>query len=489
VDVAQRIAELEEQVAARDRVIAEQRITLAQQSARIAQLEKQVADLTQMLAKLTEKLGKHSGNSHLPPSSDGPGGRGKSGGGSPKKGSGGKRGGQAGHKGHRRELLPPDQVDHVINLFPEACGNCWEVLAKVPDADAARFQVTEVPPLRPEVTEYRCHSVTCACGHTTGATVDGVVPTSPFGPRLMALVALLTGVYHISRRRTGALLRDAFGVAMSLGAISTVEGRVSEALAGPSDEAHAVVDAAAVKHADATSWLEAGKLRSLWVLATAAATVFRIVTDGAAATIQPLFGACRGILVSDRATVFSFWDPLFRQICWAHLLRKFVSFSERDGPAGQIGRELLGYGSLTFRYWHDFRDGKISRATFSGWMEPVRLQVEACLARAVAADLAHVSGSCADILAHREALWTFVERDDVEPTNNHAEQEVRGFVLWRKRSFGAQSARGHRFAERVMTVSHTARKQKRNTFAFLVAACEAKLANAPAPSLFAAAAV
>jgi transposase len=90
-------------------------------------------------------------------------------------------------------------------------------------------------------------------------------------------------------------------------------------------------------------------------------------------------------------------------------------------------------------------------------------------------------------LAHREALWTFAERSDVEPTNNHGERELRGFVLWRKRCFGAQSTRGHLFAERVMTVAHTARKQNKNVFAFLLAACEAKLARAPAPSLFAAA--
>jgi len=169
MDAAERIAELEQQVAARDRIIAEQ-------SARIAQLEKQVADLTQMLAKLTEKFDRHSGNSHLPPSSDGPGGRAKDG--RQGKGSGAsgrKRGGQPGHKGHRRGLLPPEEVDHIINVFPEACANCWQALAEVPDADASRYQVTEVPEIRPETTEFRCHAVACGCGHVTRASSAGVV--------------------------------------------------------------------------------------------------------------------------------------------------------------------------------------------------------------------------------------------------------------------------------------------------------------------------
>jgi transposase len=118
-------------------------------------------------------------------------------------------------------------------------------------------------------------------------------------------------------------------------------------------------------------------------------------------------------------------------------------------------------------------------------MAPVRKQMEARLQRAVDAGIELVSGSCDDILAHRQALWTFLSRDDVEPTNNHAEQEIRDFVLWRKRSFGAQSERGHRYAERVMTVAHTARKQNKNVFSFLTACCEAHLANATTPSLFA----
>ena len=97
-----------------------------------------------------------------------------------------------------------------------------------------------------------------------------------------------------------------------------------------------------------------------------------------------------------------------------------------------------------------------------------------------------LSGSCANILEHCEALWTFVERDDVEPTSNHGERELRAFVLWRKRSFGTQSERGNRFAERVMTVAHTAREQRRNVLAFLTACCHARSTGAPAPSLFAA---
>lgn len=162
-----------------------------------------------------------------------------------------------------------------------------------------------------------------------------------------------------------------------------------------------------------------------------------------------------------------------------------MSFSERDGPAGAIGRQLLDYTGLLFGYWHDYKAGNLDRATFLAWMAPVRAQVEAVLERAAASGIDRLAGSCANILEHRAALWTFVATDGVEPTNNHAERELRAFVLWRKRCFGTQSNRGNLFAERLMTVAHTARKQRKDVLPFLTACCQAQLDGTRAPSLFA----
>jgi transposase len=225
-------------------------------------------------------------------------------------------------------------------------------------------------------------------------------------------------------------------------------------------------------------------LLALWTIASTAVTVFKIVTDNSRATLEPLYGALRGILVSDRAKALGFWAMERRQICWAHLLRKFVSFAERDGPSATFGRDLLNYTGILFEYWHDYKAGKLDRATFRAWMAPVRTQVEALLARA--SPRTSTGRGRADILAHKHALWTFIESDGVEPTNNHAERELRGFVLWRKRSFGTQSDRGNLFAERLMTVAHTARKQGQDVLAFLTGCCEAHAAGTRTPSLFAA---
>jgi transposase len=487
LDSQQRIAELEATVVAKDAEIAAKDARILALEEQVAALMARVAALAKQVAELTEKLGQNSRNSHLPPSSDPPG-AGNAGGGKPRSKSERKRGGQRGHRGSRRQLVPEAQVNDFVDLYPAECENCWAPLPEVPDPHAKRDQLVEVPPIQPHTTEWRRHAVTCACcGYRTRAAFDDTIPSSPFGPRLMSIVALLTGVYHVSRRKTCTLLSDLLGVPISLGAVSAVEARVADAVKSAVDEAWTKVEGAAVKHTDGTSWLKAGTLLALWTIASTAATVFKIVTDGSRATLAPLYGALGGILVSDRATALTFWAMERRQICWAHLLRKAVSFSERDGPSATFGRDLLNYIGIMFEYWHDYKAGKLDRATFRAWMAPVQAQVEALLARAVVAKIDRLSGSCANILEHKLALWTFVDHDGVEPTNNHAERELRAFVLWRKRSFGTQSDRGNLFAERLMTVAHTARKQGKDVLGFLTGCCEAHATGARAPSLFAAA--
>ena len=193
--------------------------------ARIVALEKQVAELL-------EKLNRNSKNSNKPPSTESPAERlqrrareqareqqrTKD---EAKK----KRGGQPGHDGAQRALVPADQVDDVVDHRPVECENCWSPLPTIDDEHAQRSQTWELPPIRPEVIEHRFHAVTCpCCAHTTAAPF---VPPPVFGTRGHGIVATLTGSYHLSRRKTAALLSDLMGLTISLGAVSDMEARVS----------------------------------------------------------------------------------------------------------------------------------------------------------------------------------------------------------------------------------------------------------------------
>jgi transposase len=479
VQPASEIDELRAMLADRDATIALQAKTIASLTAKVEALET-------LVKRLAEQLTRNSTNSNLPPSSDGPGASSTN---ASKKADkkGRKRGAQKGHAGSHRVMVPPEQVDERVDMFPARCDGCHGSLPKTPDSDPRRHQHIELSPFAPHVTEFRRHEVCCpSCGHWTRAHYDDdVIPRHLFGPRVAAVTVLLTGVYHLSRRSAASLLYEMLGLRISTGSISNIEHRMSRAVEPSVDEAWSEAQAAPVKHTDGTTWLHVGVILALWTIATAGATVFKILSNGQGDTLErELLTSTKGVLVSDRASALKFWAMHRRQICWAHLLRKFVSFTERDGPTRTLGRELLDCTRVIFAYWYDFKEGRVTREQLAARIAPVRADFERTLRRAVDANIKGLSGSCSNLWEHREALWTFVQVDDVEPTNNHAERELRAFVLWRKRSFGAQSDRGHRFAERLMTIAHTARKQGRDVLAFLVA-CASRAEDDAAPSLFA----
>ena len=74
-----------------------------------------------------------------------------------------------------------------------------------------------------------------------------------------------------------------------------------------------------------------------------------------------------------------------------------------------------------------------------------------------------------------DVLWTSVCLEGVEPTNNNAERPLRRAELWRRKSFGTQSATGSEFVVRILTIITTLRQQKRNVLEYLTQACTAAL--------------
>ena len=77
----------------------------------------------------------------------------------------------------------------------------------------------------------------------------------------------------------------------------------------------------------------------------------------------------------------------------------------------------------------------------------------------------------------------FLTHAGVQPTNNRAEQVLRHAVIWRKLSFGTQSAAGSRFVETLLTIIETSRQQQRDLLDVLTTALEAQNHHTKGPSL------
>ncbi len=433
------------------------------------------------VAALHEQLNRNSRNSSRPPSSDGPAVPPK-----PRRRAKGKRkrGAQPGHKGTTRKLVPIERVKGSHDVKPDACRRCGHALGgegPVP----YRHQVTEIPPVVAEVTEYRLHTLTCSeCRAETRAELPAGVPKGAFGPHFQAMVSLLGGRYRLSKRNTVDIMADFFKTDVSLGSVPTLEQRTSEAIREPVEQAREYVKTQPVVNMDETGWRQANQKAWLWVTATPLVSVFLIRRSRGSKVAKEMLGETfQGIVGSDRWSAYNWLTTLLRQLCWAHLLRDFQAFVDRGGESQSIGQAILAQTDLMFEWWHKVRDGTMERATFQENMQPVQRQVGQLLRQGTNCDHKKTAGTCRDILKREAALWTFVHIQDVEPTNNLAERQVRPGVLWRKTSFGTQSQTGSRFAERIMSVVATLKQQHRNVLDYLTEACDAANWGQQSPSL------
>lgn len=88
---------------------------------------------------------------------------------------------------------------------------------------------------------------------------------------------------------------------------------------------------------------------------------------------------------------------------------------------------------------------------------------------------------CTALLKLWPAWWTFVTVPGVEPTNNTAERAIRPPVLWRRSSFGTQSAGRSQFATRLLSVGAPCQQQERSLLDYLTAVCTPPSRAIPPP--------
>jgi transposase len=450
-------------------------------AAKVAALWAANGALTAEVRELKARLGRDSSNSSRPPSSDPPQ--------TPRRvatPTGRSPGGQPGHVAHQRAPVPPERVDRIVDHRPTTCAQCARPLPVRPlGEDFAAHQVTELPPLRSEVTEHRLHRVRCpACGAPTRAPLPPEVPAGAFGPRLQATVAVLSGRYRLSRREVADVCETVLDAPLCVGSVDGLCQTTADAVATPVAEVTALLAATPVANADETGWRQAGQTRWLWTVVTPLATVFVIASSRGSQVIKGLLGgAFAGILGSDRWSAYAWLDLARRQLCWAHLKRDFAGLADRGGPGAPVGTAALALVGDLFTAWHRFREGALDRAGLQKAMQPVQAGFERVLDDGMACTDAKAAGLCRALDRLWPALWTFVDEDGVEPTNNAAERALRPAVLWRKGSFGTQSDGGARFAERLLTVTATCQQHGRSVLEYLTVVCTAVQLGQPIPSL------
>src|SRR3984957_11520406 len=478
----QELAEKDQQIRRQAEEISKQQQQIADAEKQIADAEKQIADAEKQIADLERQLAlrkQNSTNSSKPPSSDGLAGepreRGR------RKKSRRKGGGQRGHRAAHRPLAPIERVDQIQSVLPEQCQHCGHPLAtqieEVQTVGAVqRHQVTELPPIRARIIEYQCHRVICPeCGESTRAAVPGLA-AGHFGPQLAALIAYLTVVCRMPRRVVEALLRQVLGIEISLGSTQKCWEEASQAVAAPCQELERQLKEDPVLNVDETGWRTNGDKRFLWAFVAARYVVYTVAaTRGSEVLIRLLGAVFQGILCSDRFSAYLKYHSGKAQFCWAHLKRNLLGIVEftKSSAVERFCRDALAEHARLFRLWHKFRGGHMDRRQLQFRSLPIQKRIFALAEQHLNSSHREVANLALALWKHNERLFTFIEHEGVEPTNNTAERALRTGVQWRKICFGNRSATGELATARLLTVAETCDLQKLNILAYLSVAIAA----------------
>jgi transposase len=429
------------------------------------------------------ELRRGSDNSSLPPSADPGAGKNRGKG----KRSGRKAGAQPGHPGSGRRLLPIEQVDEVIEHLPASCGECGRSLEGEPGrGPVRRHQIAELPEVAVGVTEHRLARRRCpGCGAVTQAKLPPEVPSERFGARLQGAVTALAAGFRLSRRQVADLCRELFGCRIAIGSVDAIVARQGIALREPQERLCEAVRGSPVLCVDETGWKQAGERRFLWGAFTEEAAVIRVAASRHREEAEELLAGSEAIVSSDRWWAYDYLDPARRQVCWSHLLRDFRFHAESPlAQQSEFGGACLRVAEGVFEAWRKFQadsDRRRLRREIAPLQRELRALCEAGKRKSTRTRFHR--GLARNLIKVWPALWTFIEREGVEPTNNRAERGLRHAVIYRKLSHGNRSQQGALATERLLSAAITCRLQRRSLFTYLDEVAKASTRGQPTPTL------
>lgn len=420
--------------------------------ARIDALLELVATLTAKVAELEAKLGtppKTPDNSSLPPSR----GQKANVAAPPQKRS------RKGRPGVARALSETPDVTH--NLFAERC-QCGTTLAEAGQQIARAYDHIDLPPIKPVTTRINLFRTTCPCCHervTATAPVD-MPEGSPFGPGIAAAAAYLHGCHMLGFKRLAEALDGLFGVTISQGALSNMLARAGKPFAAHAEVIAATVRASAVIASDETSARVKGRTWWQWTFGCATAVYHLIApTRGKCVPTAFLGGAKPKVWLSDRLAA-QCTHAEAHQFCLAHLIRDAqFAIDHGDTIFAPRFKAFLKDACAVGRRRPDLAD-----ATIAAHRRRLTRELDRLLdLEPTDAEGRHLRDTI-EVTA-RDKLLVFLNRRDIEPTNNESERALRPSVVFRKVTNGFRSEWGAKVYADLCSIVGTGRRNGRSALA------------------------
>lgn len=370
-----------------------------------------------------------------------------------------RRGRKVGHVGVTRKK--PEKIDKTTPHTLDCCPHCSRSVSKVRAKDGshlARSRVVEdIVQAKPLVTEHQIQQYWCThCKVRVEPCVKAAMPGDRLGLNLVITTAIQHYQFGIATAKIRDMLRTEHGVTVSKGGLHLAWVRLAEHLRDFRNAILENVRTAGALHADETGWRIAGKTNWLWCFGTKSEVLYLIESSRSTEVVLKVLGkGMDGTLIRDFYAPYDAAEPASSQYCLGHFLGEFKKVRNKE-PEG-INSDFEYFEKRT----KEIIQGAIAFAKQQN-LTPEMRDAEAKRLRSLLYILTdmHWDHPDAERLAKRlsdrmSGIFTFVEKENVDPTNNWAELLIRSAVLMRKVSYGNQSDRGADAQGNLMSVFKT----------------------------------
>src|SRR6516162_10945040 len=349
-----------------------------------------------------------------------------------------------GHPGAFRHK--PDHIDEDIEVQLCSCPYCGGTQFK--NHNVIEQLIEDIPPLRPHVTRLTTYQGTCVgCGqsvrskHPLQMSLAIGAAGVHLGPRALALAADLNKAKGLSMRKTCAVLHDCFGLQLSSGGLSQALDRLAVKVRPQYDALATELRQAPVLHSDETSWWVAGPGWWLWVFTTRLLTFYVVAQSRGRELLGSILGKdFGGVLVSDCLAIYDDATAL-QQKCYAHhhkAIRQAKPLHPDQGEGFLCEVEAMLRAAVALQK----QKADLSLESFSDLRQA--LERKAVQLLQVPRSEPNEEAVRKRLNKQRDHLFTFLDHDGVDATNNLAERQLRPAVIARKISCGNKTQKGAR---------------------------------------------
>lgn len=339
-----------------------------------------------------------------------------------------------------------------------------------------RRTVVDVPEPRPyDVKEHVINFYSCSvCG------ADGLIPESArkelpsssvvatsqrssivtLGKNALSITSLLWSVARLPRRKISYTIESLYRLRLSSATIGHALENVSDRLAAFHEKVRKKINGSKKANFDETGMPVAGKKGWIWIGATKKYAFVQVAMSRGRDVLEKYFPKFKGVAIVDGWKSYKYFKILQR--CWSHPLREVEILALRSKGRGEQEAEYL-LSSLR-ELFHETKNELKEHPPPNRTLHDRQLRKLRYILSKKYTD-SDVLKFVSKLKSASNDLFTFTLYRGVEPTNNHAERQLREPIVHRKIRGQLKSEKGIEVFSRLMTAASTWKLQDLNPFA------------------------